>query len=362
MKIGFIGLPQSGKSTVFTAVCPHHQESHIGAAKMEVTRGIVKVPDKRIDELVKIYQPKKITLAEIEFMDVAGVSGKKGDAKRSEKDIPPALREPEVLAHVVRAFKDEVVVHPDGSVDPDRDIENVEAEFIFNDFILAEARLERITRQAKIAGDENAKREMKTLEKVKAQLEAERPLRSLELNPDEIKLIRGFQFLSLKPKLLIINISEDDIPRMQEIEKEYLAKYSAKDVDLVAICARIQAELVELEEEDRRIFMQDMGLSQSALERLIQKSFNLLGMMTYFTGGEKEVHAWTIPQNSKAPQAAGAIHNDFEKGFIKAEIYSYEDLIEYGSEAEARKHGCLRIEGKDYIVKDGDVILFRFNI
>lgn len=362
MKIGFVGLPQSGKTTVFTAVCPHHQESHIGAAKMEVSRGIVKVPDERIDRLVEIYQPKKITLAEFEFMDVSGVSGKKGDTQRSEKDIPPALREPEVLAHVVRTFKDDIVIHPDGSVDPDRDIENVEAEFIFNDFILTESRLERISRQAKIAGDENAKREMKTLEKVKAHLEAENPLRTLELNPDEAKIIKGFQFLSQKPKLIILNIGEDDIPRMQEMEKKYAEKYSGKDIDVVTICAKLQAELVELEEEDREVFMQDMGLSESALEKLIQKSFSLLGMLTYFTGGEKEVHAWTIPQNSKAPQAAGAIHNDFEKGFIKAEIYSYEDLIKYGSEAEAKKHGCLRLEGKDYIVKDGDVILFRFNI
>jgi GTP-binding protein YchF len=362
MKIGFVGLPQSGKTTVFTAVCPHHQESHIGAAKMEVSRGIVKVADERVYELAKIYQPRKISLAEIEFMDVAGVSGKKGDAQRSEKDIPPALREPEVLAHVVRAFKDEIVIHPDGSVDPDRDVENVEAEFIFNDFILTESRLERISRQARLAGDENAKREMKTLEKVKAHLEAEKPLRTLELNPDEAKLIKGFQFLSQKPKLIILNVGEEDIPRMQEIEKEYSQKYAAKDVDVVAICARIQAELVELEEEDRKVFMQDMGLSQSALEKLIHKSFDLLGLLTFFTGGDKEVHAWTIPQGTKAPQAAGTIHNDFEKGFIKAEIFSYDELVKYGSEAEAKKHGCLRLEGKDYIVKDGDVILFRFNI
>jgi hypothetical protein len=362
MKIGFIGLAQSGKTTIFNAVAPHSQESHMGAARMEVRRGIVKVPDERVWELVKIYEPKKVSLAEIEFMDVAGVSGKKGDTSRTEKDIPPALREPEVLAHVVRMFKEEMIPHPEGSVDPHRDIDNVESELIFNDFISTEARLEKISRQARLAGDESAKREMKTLEKVKEQLEAEKPLRLLELTPDEAKIIKGFRFLSRKPKLLILNVGEEDIPRMEDINKEYAKKYAGKDVDVVAICGKVQAEISELDEEDREEFMQDMGITQSALDKMIHKSFNLLGLITYLTGGEKEVHAWTIPEGTKAPQAAGAIHNDFEKGFIKAEVYTYDELVKYGSESEAKKHGCLRLEGKDYIVKDGDVIIFRFNV
>ncbi len=362
MKIGIIGLSQSGKSTVFQAVCPHRQESHMAAGKAEVLRGIVKVPDQRVEELVKIYEPAKITYAEIEFMDVAGVSGKRDDGKRSEKDIPPAMREPEVFAHVVRAFENDIIVHPDGSVDPMRDIENVESELIFNDFILTESRLERISRQARLAGDEKAKREMHLLEKIKAHLEAENPLREMEFTADEFKIIKGFQYLSQKPKLIIINVSEDDIPRMTEIEKEYKSKLSGKDIDLVCMCAKIQAELTELDESDREDFMQDMGLSESALDKMIRKSFELLGLITYFTGGDKEVHAWTVPQGTRAPQAAGAIHHDFEKGFIKAEIYSYDELVKYGSEAEAKKHGCLRVEGKEYVFKDGDVALFRFNI
>jgi len=362
MKLGIIGLPQSGKTTVFTAVCPHHQESRLGAAKMEVSRGIVKVPDARVMELVEIFEPAKITYAEIEFMDVSGMSGKSSDAKRSEKDIPPALREPEVLAHVVRKFEDDIIMHPDGSVDAHRDIANVEAELIFNDFIVCEARLERIARQAKMAGDENAKREMVILEKVKAQLEAEKPLRDLELNPQEDKYIKGFQFLSRKSKLIIINVGEDDISNIDKITEEYSQKYANEHIGIAAICAKIQAELIELEEEDREDFMQDMGLSESALDKLIRKSYHLLGLITYFTGGETEVRAWTITRGTKAPQAAGVIHKDFEKGFIKAEIFSYEHLLEYRSEAEAKKHGCLRVEGKDYVFKDGDCVLFRFNV
>jgi GTP-binding protein YchF len=362
MKIGFIGLPQSGKTTVFTAVSPHHQESHMGAAKMEVKRGIAKVPDDRVWELAKIYEPRKVALAEIEFIDVGGVSGKKGDTSRTEKDIPPALREPEVLAHVVRVFQDEIIPHLEGSIDPDRDIDNVEGELIFNDFISTEARLEKISRQARLAGDESAKREMRTLEKVKEHLETEKPLRLLELTADEARLIKGFQFLSQKPKLLILNVGEEDIPRMDEINKEYAEKYSGRDVDVVAICGKVQAEISELDEEDREDFMKDMGLSQSALEKLIHKSFDLMGLITFLTGGDKEVHAWTIPEGTKAPQAAGVIHDDFEKGFIKAEVYSYDELVKYGSEAEAKKHGCLRLEGKDYVVKDGDFIIFRFNV
>ena len=362
MKIGIIGLPQSGKSTVFKAVCPHHQESHIGAAKMEVRRGIVKVPDERLWELEKIYQPEKVTQAEIEFMDVAGVSGKSDRASRSEKDIPPALREPEVLAHVVRYFKDEIVMHPDGSVDPARDIENVESELIFSDLLTTESRLERIERQARLANDEKAKREVAVLHKVKTHLEDEKPLRELELSADEAKTIKGFQFLSRKPKLIILNIGEDDIPDRQEIETEFRQKFEGREVGLTSICARIQAELIDLDEDDREEFMQDLGLSESALDQMIRKSFDLLGLITYFTGGEKEVRAWTVHKGAKSPEAAGVIHKDFEKGFIKAEIYSYDKLIEYGSEAEAKKHGALRIEGKDYIFRDGDTVLFRFNV
>jgi ribosome-binding ATPase len=362
MKIGIIGLPQSGKTTVFTAVCPHHQESHMGAGKMEVSRGIVKVPDDRVPDLVEIYEPAKITYAEIEFMDVSGVSGKSGDSNRSEKDIPPALREPEVLAHVVRAFESDIVIHPEGSVDALRDIQNVEAELIFNDFIAIESRLEKISRQARLAGDEKAKREMVVLEKVKTHLEAEKPLREMELTADERKTIKGFQFLSQKAKLIILNVSEDDIPRMDEIVAEFENKISGKDIDVVAMCSSIQAELTELDDEDRQAFMDDMGLSESALDKMIRKSFSLLGLITFFTGGPTEVRAWTIPNGTKAPQAAGVIHADFEKGFIKAEIYTYDDLMKYGNEAEAKKHGCLRIEGKEYIFKDGDTVLFRFNV
>lgn len=362
MKIGIIGLPQSGKSTVFSAVCPHRQESHIGAARMEVLRGIVKVPDDRIWKLVDIYQPKKVTLAEIEFMDVAGVSGKKDESKRSEKEIPPALREPEVLAHVVRIFEDDIILHPEGSIDPKRDIENVEAELIFNDFILVETRLERISRQARLAGDENAKREMALLEKVKAHLEAEKPLREIQLSADEHKAVKGFQFLSQKPKLVILNVGEKDIPNMEEIAARYRDLSSGDNIDIVAMCAKVQAELTELEDEDREIFMKEMGLSESALDKMIRKSFSLLGLITFFTGSDKEVHAWTILRGTKAQHAAGAVHHDIERGFIKAEIFSWEKLVEYGSEAEAKKHGALRIEGKEYLVQDGDTIFFRFNI
>jgi len=362
MKIGISGLSQSGKTAVFDALCPHHQETHVGAARMEVRRGIVKIPEPRLEKLAAVYHPQKISYAEIEFMDVAAMSGKIGDATRSAREIPPALREAEVLAHVVRAFDNDLVVHPQGSINALRDIQNIEAELIFNDLLATETRLEKVSRQARLADDEKARREQAVLEKIKFQLEAEKPLRALKLTADERKLIKGFQFLSQKPKLIIINVDEKDIPRMDKIAAEYAARIAGPEVEVVPLCAKIQAELAQLGEEDRLAFMQDLGLSESALDQVIRKAFALLGLVTFFTGGEKEVHAWPIPKGAKAPQAAGTIHEDFEKGFIKAEVYYWEDLVKYGSEAEARKHGCLRLEGKDYEVREGDTILFRFNI
>lgn len=362
MQIGIIGLPLSGKTTLFNALCGTSQETGGYTAKGEVHLGVVKVPDERLDILAEIYKPQKVTPAEIEFQDVAGFTGDTSDRDRLDTEIPPAIRETVALAHVVRVFEDSNVPHPSGSVDPVRDIRMIEDELIFSDLVLIARRMEKLDRQLKVNPRDEFKREKAILDKCLDQIDAGKPLRDIELTEAEAKAVRGFQFLSIKPKIIVLNIGESQIAEREKIVAQFSEYAERKDVAAEAVSARVQMELAELDEEDRQEFMQDYGVTDSAIDRLINKSYDLLGLISFLTGGEKQVRAWTITEGTKAPKAAGVIHKDFEKGFIKAEVIPYDKLAEVKSEAEAKKRGWMRLEGKDYVVKDGDVIIFRFNV
>jgi len=362
MIVGIIGLPQSGKTTLFNAICGTHQETGGYTAAGEVHRGIVKVPDERLDVLAEIYKPNKINNAEIEWMDIAGFIGDSSDRNRIDSEIPSVIREANAIAHVVRVFEDSNLPHTHGSISPSRDIQMVEDELIFSDLVAVEKRLERIRRQLKVSTDENMKREAVVLERCLEQLTNEGPLREMLFSKEEETLIKGFQFLSIKPKLIVLNIGESQLPNREEIRTQFMSYADKQHCALETVSARVQMELAELDDSDRVVFMADLGISESAFERIIRNSYELLGLVSFLTGGDKEVHAWTVQKGTTAQKAAGTIHKDFERGFIKAEVIPFEKLTQVMSEAEAKKRGWMRLEGKEYIVKDGDVIFFRFNV
>jgi len=361
MIVGLVGLQLSGKTTVFNAVTRGDAEvGSFQSQKGAVNRGRVLVPDERIDWLAELENSRKLVYAEVEYFDVAGLSGEKDTAADSE--IPQVLREADALAHVVRAFKDEAVIHPKGSIDVARDIRALDDELVFSDLVLIENRLERIEKQAKHTKDDQIKHEFEVLQRIKAHLEENKPLRAVEIDPEDEKTVRGFQLLSLKPMLLIVNVGEDDLGAVRELSEKFSQFKTQPNVDLVVMCGKIEMELAQLADEDRQSFMQDLGIEESALDLVIKKSYDLLGLISYLTAGEKEARAWTVHKGATAPQAAAVIHKDFERGFIRAEVVAYDDLRRTGSHAEAKKQGLVRLEGKNYVVCDGDVILFRFNV
>ncbi|HKW17430.1 MAG TPA: redox-regulated ATPase YchF [Terriglobales bacterium] len=357
MKTGIIGLPQVGKTSLFriltkASVSPSHanpREAHIGVAK---------VPDDRLDRLAAQYNPKKLTHASVDYVDVGAI----GQEALKESGYIGHLRQVDALAHVVRAFEVESIPHV-GPVDPLRDIKNVEFDLMVSDLGQIEKRLERVEKDLKKMKSADIEKEFDLLKKAKAHLETERPLRELEMTPEDKKRFRGFMFLSEKPILYVLNIGESS-----ELGKDLEAavqKYKLGDVasqpnaGATAICGKVEAELSEMSDADAAEFLSSYGLTESGLARLIRKSYELLGLISFFTIGEDECRAWTIPVNTKAAQAAGAIHSDLEKHFIRAETIRWDQLLEAGSEANARAKGILRLEGKDYIVQDGDVLHIR---
>jgi len=361
MIVGLIGLGLSGKTTIFNAVTRGNAEvSGFQTQKGAFNRGRVLVPDPRVDWLSTLENSKKKTFAEVEYIDVAGFSGEKEASV--ENEIPQVLRECDALAHVVRGFANDEVLHPKGSVNIKRDIETLEEELVFADLLLIEKRIEKVEKQAKLVKDDKVRHEYEVLKKVKEALETNQALRATDLTADELKAIRGFQFLSLKPLLVVINIGEEDLPRLAELNAEYAALSQRPNTDFAVVCGKIEMELAQLSDDDRQSFMADLGVKESALDLLIKKSYDLLGLISFLTAGEKESRAWTVRKGSTAPTAAGVIHADLERGFIRAEVVHYDDLKRHGSQAEAKKHGLVRLEGKNYIVQDGDVILFRFNV
>ena len=362
MKIGIIGLPFVGKTTVFNALT--FAQAKVGEFSLgvkEANRGIVKVPDERVHRLASLYNPKKVTPAEVEYIDVAGLV-KETKEKGSEGEFYHSLREVDELAHVVRIFQDENVMHVSGSVDPKRDIKDLDLDLILIDLDIVEKRLKRLEKTVTSSKSEEDKRELQILQRFKESLDQGIPLRELELSPDEEKLIRGYAFLSLKPILLILNIDEKQNSQMEKLEVEFSEMAQHKNTAVCSICGKLEMELSQLEEKDRDAFMEELGIKELAVERVIDISYKLLALISFFTANENEVKAWPVPSGIKAIKAAGVVHTDMERGFIKAEVITFDKLWELGSIHKAKEKGELRLEGKEYVVQDGDVIFFRFNV
>jgi GTP-binding protein YchF len=360
MKIAIIGLPNSGKTTVFNALTRSTAETTTyESGQLEPNISMVKVPDARLSVLADMFNPKKITPADVQYVDVGGLSG----SAREGGGLPPALLNfigsADALLHVVRAFEDDNVPHPLGAVNVARDVATVDLELIFSDLGIVERRLTRL--HAEINKMSAKERELRIAERdllirLKDALESETPIRDVEISDEEEKLIRGYQFLTGKPTLLLLNIGEDHIANPPSVE------YAHQRSGVVALCGKVEAELAQLDDEDAAMFMEDLGIREAARERVIETSYNLLGLLSFLTAGEDEVRAWTIRRGTPAVEAAGAIHSDIQRGFIRAEIVAFNDLVKAGGMVEAKKAGTVRMEGKQYIVQDGDVCNFLFNV
>ncbi len=369
MKVGIVGLPQVGKSTIFNLLTRGNADTSSWSGRTEAHVGVAQVPDSRLDRLAAIFKPMKVTYAAVEYVDLPGLARGEGRAAQQgqARDLETYLanlKNVDALLHVVRAFDDPNIPHPEGSVDPRRDLGLFELEMIFADLAIVDRRLERLEKDLKKSRSADLETENSVLQRFKSALEREQPLRNLELTTQEAKRVRGFTFLSAKPVLQVLNLGDADARRIPEAMSAFGLDHLASipRVGFTAVCGKIEAEIAALPPEDARLFMEDLGLSTSGLARIIQESYALLGLISFYTAGDPEVRAWTIPRQTTAQQAAGVIHTDFERGFIKAEVVSYSDMVELGSFAAARNKGVLRLEGKDYIVGEGDVILFRFNI
>jgi len=355
MKTAIIGLPMTGKTSLFTILTGVHQETRIGSTSART--GIARVPDTRLEELGRLFEPPKITHATVEYVDMPSISK---ETLRDAGSIA-SLRNVDAFAHVLRLFASDTIPHEKGSVDPIRDMEDLETELILNDFAVLEKRLERLEKDRKKIKNPELDREYDLLVKCKALIEENKPLRELTLDAEDEKRIRGFQFLSQKPMLYVLNIGEEEAGRLHEREEEYRNGPLAgrAHTAVTAVCGKIEAELAELPRGEQLEYLASYGLSESGLERLISATYSLLGLMSFLTAGEDECRAWTIPMHSTAVKAAGAIHSDFEKKFIRAEVVNWKTLIDLGGYPGARDKGQLRLEGKEYIVKDGDVLVIR---
>jgi len=361
MEIGIVGLPLSGKTTLFNLLTRAEAETGFATGKKKANVGVSRVPDPRLDRLAAIWNPKKTTFATIRYVDVAGVE--KGSGKEGfSGEMLTHLKNTDALLAVIRTFESEQVPHPEGTVDALRDLDILQSEFLLSDLIITENRLERIAKQMKGKVEKSLEVEKELLLRCREALEAERPLRDLALDEDEARTLKGFQFLTQKPLVIALNLGEADLPRGQELVAPVAGKWAGPNVAVTYLCATIEQEISQLSGEDARVFLDDLGLDTPATDRIIRTSYDLLGLLSFFTMGEDECRAWTIRKGTKAPQAAGAIHTDLERGFIRAETVAYEDFVAAGSQAACRDKGLLRVEGKEYVVQDGDILNIRFSV
>lgn len=366
MKLGMVGLPNVGKSTLFNAITnAGAQSANYPFCTIEPNVGVVAVPDYRIDELAKIHNPDKITPAMIEFVDIAGLVKGASKGEGLGNKFLSNIREVDAIIHVVRCFEDSEIIHVDGEIGPARDIETINLELIFSDIEILTRRIDKASKMAK--ADKKYLEEVEMLERLKAYLEDGNSARGFELkNENEEEIFAEIPLLSAKPIIYVANMCEADFENGDINDNKYyqeVVKIAENEkAEVLPICAKIEEEITDMEPEDKLMFLEEMGLEQSGLDRLIKASYSLLGLISYLTAGKPEVRAWTIKKGTKAPQAAGKIHSDFERGFIRAEVISYDDFISCGSMSVAKEKGLVRLEGKEYVVQDGDIILFRFNV